>query len=529
MHQNDELKSRLSNIRILVVDDEEYVRRDVEKSLQAAGYSVDLASDSKEAIEKISKSHYHLALVDLRMPNFEGHISETAGVDLLRRIKKDFPGLSVIILTGSATIETAIECIKLGALDYFQKGFSSSDLGIRVQKALPDELVARLLQGIPINWNLKITLAKEDIIGKSEDIEIFQRLFYDSQEVKVTLVAKGSSSARIYKVTAQDQNGNWRVPLIVKIGRKLQIQKEILNYETYVKDKLPRYPQLRDPAFTSNRGGIVMPFLNLVAEELKTFRDFFFLANGIDVVETIENLFKENLGYWYRTTRKQEPVFIFQVYSEYLGVEKWDLEQSLKRYLKEFIEADYISLPNSTEKMPNPIPLFNSLRSKYWGYIDDSAFLSVVHGDLNASNVLVDSEHHCWIIDFTRTGKAHILRDFVQFETAIKYSLLDSVDIRERLDFERATLFLSGTDEPFSLNTNDQTLQKALHAIAAIRENAKHITGEEDLFPSYLIALLFHSLDMLRYFEDAVTAESKLCILFATDLIIQKLRDIGLK
>jgi len=529
MYQHDELKSRLSNVHILVVDDEEYVRRDIEKSLQTAGYSVDLASNNNEAIEKISKSHYQLALVDLRMPNFEGQISETAGVDLLRRIKKDFPGLSVIILTGSATIETAIECIKLGALDYFQKGFSSSDLGIRVQKALPDGLITRLLEGIPINWNLKITLAKEDILGKSEDNEILQRLFYDSQEIKVSLVAKGSSSARIYKVTAQDKDGNWRVPLIVKIGKKIQIQKEILNYETYVKDKLTRYPQLREPAFTSSRGGIVMPFLNLVAEQLKTFRDFFHPAKDKDVVETIENLFKENLGYWYRTTRKQEPVFIFQVYSEYLGVEKWDLELSLKRYMKEFVETKDIILPNAMGKFPNPIPAFNSLRSRYWGYSDDSSFISVVHGDLNATNVLVDSDHNCWIIDFTRTGKAHILRDFVQFEAAIKYSLLDTIDIGKRLDFERASLFLNSIDKSFSPNTDDQILQKALQAIAAIRENAKHVIGGEDLFPSYLIALLFHSLDMLRYFEDAVTTESKLCILFATDLIIQKLKDIGLK
>jgi len=528
MDKIDELSSRLAIVRILVVDDEEDVRRDIEKSLRSVGYTVDVASNNIDAIEKLTKQHYHLALFDLGMPDFSSQFSDTAGVDLLRRVKQDFPGLSVIILTARGTLETAIECMKLGALDYFRKGFSSSDLSVRVQRALPEEVVAKLLEGIPINWNLNITLARDDILDKSEDVEILQRLFYDFREIKVSLIAKGASSARIFKITAQDKDETWRMPLVVKVGKKSQIQREVFNYETYVKDKLKRYPQLRNPAFTSNRGGVVMPFLNLVVDQLMTFRDYFYVSSEDDIVETLDKLFDESLGYWYRNTRKQEPVFIFQAYSEYLGTEKWDLQQATRRYLRNYVQADQVILPNSLGKFPNPVPLFNTLRKKYQGYSDDSAFISVVHGDLNVSNVLVDSTHNCWIIDFTRTGKAHILRDFVQFEAAIKYGLLDTIDIRERLDFEKTILSSEDPDALYGTSSNNQILRKAAKAVFATRLNAKRVIGGQDLYPSYLIGLLFYNMDMLRYFEDAITAESKLCILYATDQILGRLKEMGL-
>ncbi|MBW8868942.1 MAG: response regulator, partial [Acidobacteria bacterium] len=101
---------------MLVVDDEPGVVRLIERFASNLGFEVKTASSGREALEKLETENVAVALVDLRMPDVDG-------LDVLRGIRAAGAGCHVILMTGHASIDTAIEAIKLGAMDYLSKPF----------------------------------------------------------------------------------------------------------------------------------------------------------------------------------------------------------------------------------------------------------------------------------------------------------------------------------------------------------------------------------------------------------------------
>lgn len=106
---------------ILVVDDEVSVNNNIRKILGKNGFQVDQAVTKQEALEKINQQLYKLVLLDLRMPG-------VSGLELLKAISKVQPLARVIIITGYASIETAIETARIGAVDYLPKPFTPDEL-----------------------------------------------------------------------------------------------------------------------------------------------------------------------------------------------------------------------------------------------------------------------------------------------------------------------------------------------------------------------------------------------------------------
>ncbi len=108
--------------RVLVVDDDGAVRYSVSKTLQRIGYQVSEAASGEEALDLIGQQEFDVVLTDIRMP------PGLSGVDLLRRIKDVAPDSIVILLTGYASLGTAVESLRLGAHDYLIKPSSSQDI-----------------------------------------------------------------------------------------------------------------------------------------------------------------------------------------------------------------------------------------------------------------------------------------------------------------------------------------------------------------------------------------------------------------
>lgn len=115
--------------KILCVDDEEVILSGFRKILVLDGYSVDTVENGKEALGLIQKYHYDFVFTDLKMPEMDG-VEVTKGVKHLR------PDIDVVIITGFATVETAVECMKYGAMDYVQKPFTQDELLDFVKKTL---------------------------------------------------------------------------------------------------------------------------------------------------------------------------------------------------------------------------------------------------------------------------------------------------------------------------------------------------------------------------------------------------------
>lgn len=115
--------------RILCVDDEEVILGSFRKILVLDGYSVDTVENGQEALGLIQKHHYDFVFTDLKMPMMDG-------VEVCKSVKHLRPDIDVIIITGYASIETAVETMKYGALDYVEKPFTEDELIEFVRKSL---------------------------------------------------------------------------------------------------------------------------------------------------------------------------------------------------------------------------------------------------------------------------------------------------------------------------------------------------------------------------------------------------------
>jgi DNA-binding response OmpR family regulator len=156
--------------RIIVVDDEGAIRYSVSKTLQRIGYQVDEAQSGEEALEMITKREYEVILTDIRMPGI-------SGVELLKRIKDASPDAIVILMTGYASLGTAVESLRLGAHDYLIKPSSSQDIRQSVTR------------GVERARNLKRRRALLDAIRSNvfeltrADVEAITKAYQDDEPV----------------------------------------------------------------------------------------------------------------------------------------------------------------------------------------------------------------------------------------------------------------------------------------------------------------------------------------------------------
>ena len=114
---------------LLIVDDELIVRDSLSKWFREEGYEVDVAESANQALTQLARRHHDLALVDIKMPG-------TDGIELQRRLHEVDPQLVVIIMTGYASVETAVAALKNGAYDYVTKPFDPDDIAHTVSNAL---------------------------------------------------------------------------------------------------------------------------------------------------------------------------------------------------------------------------------------------------------------------------------------------------------------------------------------------------------------------------------------------------------
>jgi DNA-binding NtrC family response regulator len=114
---------------VLLIDDDESLRRVVEYNLREDGYRVVTAADGRSGLQRFHESSVDLVLTDIRMPEMDG-------VELMTHLKSMQPDLPVIVLTAHGTIDSAVEAMKVGAFDYLTKPFSRDQLKASVRKAL---------------------------------------------------------------------------------------------------------------------------------------------------------------------------------------------------------------------------------------------------------------------------------------------------------------------------------------------------------------------------------------------------------
>jgi two-component system response regulator HydG len=160
--------TNLKNTTILVVDDEASQRELLEMVLTEEGYSVQTAPSGEEAVQEVEKQFYNLVLMDMKMKGM-------GGLEALKKIKEISPTVQVLIVTAYASVDTAVEAMKSGALNYLTKPVDLEELKIQVKRTLQlSDLVA---ENRSLKAQVETDFKASSIIGNSPKIhEVFEIL-----------------------------------------------------------------------------------------------------------------------------------------------------------------------------------------------------------------------------------------------------------------------------------------------------------------------------------------------------------------
>lgn len=143
---------------LLVVDDELIVRDSLDKWFREEGYDVTVAESAHDALSKMAAQKFDLALVDIKMPG-------TDGVELQRRVHEIDPDMLVIIMTGYASVETAVAALKNGAYDYVSKPFDPDDIAHTVHNALAHKRTEQ--ENARLRETVASVVRPQEIVGQS--------------------------------------------------------------------------------------------------------------------------------------------------------------------------------------------------------------------------------------------------------------------------------------------------------------------------------------------------------------------------
>ncbi len=167
--------------KILVVEDNDVLRKSVVQALVEIGHSVSEVGDGEEAMEKLQEESYDVVLTDMRMP-------KKSGLEVLRFAKNVNELTVVIMMTAFGTIESAVEAMKSGAYDYIQKPFQLEELEVKINRALEhrrDKAVLQILQS-----QNSYGLEHNNIVGNSSQIrkvlEIIRKIAKSSASILIS-------------------------------------------------------------------------------------------------------------------------------------------------------------------------------------------------------------------------------------------------------------------------------------------------------------------------------------------------------
>lgn len=167
----------------LVIDDDPVVLESVRRILAEEGWSAETASAGRRGLELALERSFDVVLSDIRMPDI-------GGMRVLREIKRRDPRQPVVMITGYATVSSAVQALKLGADDYLEKPFT------------PDQLLGSIAQAIERAKDREHT--PEEEVHKAELLAVLERAATDAEFVR-SLVYRGADALDAYELSPQEK------------------------------------------------------------------------------------------------------------------------------------------------------------------------------------------------------------------------------------------------------------------------------------------------------------------------------------
>lgn len=197
--------------RILIVDDDPLIRKSLLEVLKISGYDVDTIASGKEALDFLKKKNYALVIADLRMPGMDG-------IELTKEIKKHFPQTEIIIITAYGSVETAIEAMKRGAIDYVLKPINDEEMKIIIEKALFQYRLK--MENESLRKNVSSDMRYFNVIGQSKPMQKIFSLLDSIASTNVTVLITGESGTgkRLLAQTIHKKDNNRKFAPFIEVS-----------------------------------------------------------------------------------------------------------------------------------------------------------------------------------------------------------------------------------------------------------------------------------------------------------------------
>jgi ActR/RegA family two-component response regulator len=531
---------------ILLIDNDPDVVASTGDYLERAGYRVLTANNASEALRLCHEEIIHLAVVDIRLKD-DADVDDESGLTLARQLD---PSIFKIILTGqppSVLFNNIVITYGDHEVRFLHKRESVTKLLETIRQAFSTNiklnLDLRTHHDRGVRWhnlvdNLKMFRGCDDA-AKRRAVQVLEnltcRLFYGVNEVKFWRITPGYGHC-IVTLAQQIIDGVPGTDLAIKIGPRESIAQEEGNYRKYVERHVPNCATLQlGPVWSHELGAIAYAFVGERGRLVKSFFDHY-QSEGVvsndQVKMTLTHLFQDSCVNWYAPVGKRPPQEdkrkpLDTLYRSDLNLlsdlqvtklkSQFDLlirQDPPGNFSIRLLDDDLLQVQIAERrpiKLPNPIQFALEEHNSTTGqdFFPLPSQVAITHGDLHSGNIMVSQAGRTWLIDFFKTGWGHVLRDFAELESDIKFSLLPSESLRERYDLELVLLTPQSLNESFDglLKHPTKTQTRALETIQHLRSLACQLTDVENV-REYHIALLFLALKRMVGFTSADSAKS---------------------
>ena len=190
-------------MKILIIDDEKAIRNSLGESLSDEGYEVDTAEDGPSALAKVDKERFDVIFCDIKMPGMDG-------IEVLEKLMADGVDSVVVMISGHAEIETAVECIKKGAFDFIPKPLDLNRILITIKNATDRAVIVKE------NRQLKKKVYGQKMIGESEPIRQIRDMISKvaPTDSRVLIMGPNGSGKELVARSLYEQSARSAMPCI---------------------------------------------------------------------------------------------------------------------------------------------------------------------------------------------------------------------------------------------------------------------------------------------------------------------------
>ncbi len=291
----------------------------------------------------------------------------------------------------------------------------------------------------PARFGPKLHVSSGDISLGDDDLAIVGDLYRNSPRIELEPLSGGFSGALVFKASSDDSLGHQQAPSVVKLGPSRMIARERVAFERVEEVLGNNAPAVRGFAELGGRAGIKYSYAAMGGDRIRTLKSLFEDDAPQDQLDAvIRAVFEVILGPLYAAARYEK----LPILEHYGFSTEWapSVRENVTKIVGERARDPELTFPGDY-RVPNVCRFYESFLQRKAVAGSEFRYVSVVHGDLNGANILLDGRDNVWVIDFFHTGPGHVLKDVAKLENDLLYvftPLGSSEELREALLITRA-------------------------------------------------------------------------------------------